>query len=288
MSFSRKAQWKLALILAAGIAAGRSARADEIHNPTAVFAGLDKITGRIITFDVAIDETVQFGTLQITPRVCITRPQTEAPLTEGFVQVDDVESAKDARRIFSGWMFAASPGLHGVEHPVYDVWLKDCKGGKTVVASPSPGVPRVNAPPPANAQPAPASGAAAPAPGLKPRTIKPQEPEEPKVDAPPPSPDAEPAPADAAPAAPPAEAASPPAEAVKPPSAAPAPLPPPIEVGAPPGSGAAASPPPPAAASPSPEPQRRKHKPPRRKPPADVERLPLEPGRTVEPSPGPF
>ncbi len=164
----------LALCLAAGLLAGPSARADQIRNPNAVFAGLDKITGRIISFDVAIDETVQFGTLQITPRVCLTRPQTENPLTEGFVEVDDVESAKTAKRIFSGWMFAASPGLHGVEHPVYDIWLKDCKGGKDVIASPAPGTPAATPP---NAQ-------SSPTPGKKPRILKPQEPEEPKVEAP--------------------------------------------------------------------------------------------------------
>ena len=138
---------------AASIAAG-SACADTIRNPTAIFAGLDKITGRIISFDVTVDETVQFGTLQITPRICLTRPQTEAPLTEGFVEVDEIDSAKQAKRVFSGWMFAASPGLHGVEHPVYDVWLKDCKGGVEVVATP-PAAADVNAPPPANATPAP-------------------------------------------------------------------------------------------------------------------------------------
>ena len=111
---------KRSFFLAFGVAllASGAARADEIRNPTATFAGLDKITGRIISFDVAVDETVQFGTLQITPRVCLTRPQTEAPLTEGFIEVDEIDSAKQAKRVFSGWMFAASPGLHGVEHPV--------------------------------------------------------------------------------------------------------------------------------------------------------------------------
>jgi hypothetical protein len=48
-----------------------------IANPTTVFSGLDKITGRIISFDVAINETVQFGALQVTPRVCYSRPLTE-------------------------------------------------------------------------------------------------------------------------------------------------------------------------------------------------------------------
>ncbi len=101
-----------------------------IANPTAVFSGLDKITGRIISFDVAINETVQFGALQVTPRVCYSRPPTETPNTDAFVQVDEVTLKGEIKRIFSGWMFAASPGLHAVEHPIYDVWLTDCKGGE--------------------------------------------------------------------------------------------------------------------------------------------------------------
>ena len=84
---------------------------------------------------MAIDETVQFGSLQITPRICYTRPQTETPQTDGFIEVDEVGSDNQFKRIFSGWMFAASPGLHGVEHPVYDVWLTDCKGAEQVIAS---------------------------------------------------------------------------------------------------------------------------------------------------------
>ncbi len=101
-----------------------------IANPTAVFAGLDKITGRTISFDVAINETVQFGALQVTPRVCYSRPPTETPNTDAFVEVDEVTLQNEIKRIFTGWMFAASPGLHAVEHPIYDVWLTDCKGGQ--------------------------------------------------------------------------------------------------------------------------------------------------------------
>jgi hypothetical protein len=101
-----------------------------IANPSAVFSGLDKITGRIISFDVAINETVQFGALQVTPKVCYSRPPTETPNTDSFVEVDEVTLSGEIKRIFSGWMFAASPGLHAVEHPIYDVWLTDCKGGQ--------------------------------------------------------------------------------------------------------------------------------------------------------------
>ena len=124
--------------------------ADRIAHPTAVFAGLDKITGRIISFDVAIDETVQFGSLQITPRACYTRPATEAPLTTGFVEADEITAGNEVKKLFAGWMFAASPGLHGIEHPVYDAWLTDCKGGTEVIPDPTTAKLEepVNAPPP--------------------------------------------------------------------------------------------------------------------------------------------
>jgi hypothetical protein len=79
---------------------------------------------------------VQFGALQMTARVCFTKPPTETPNTTSFVEVEEVGSDGANRRVFSGWMFAASPGLHGIEHPVYDIWLVDCKGGTEVIAEP--------------------------------------------------------------------------------------------------------------------------------------------------------
>jgi hypothetical protein len=104
-----------------------SAQAARLENPVAVFSGIDKITGRITTFDVYIGETVQFGALQVTPRVCYSRDDTEAPKTDTFVEVDEITLDRKIRRIFTGWMFADSPGLNAVEHPVYDVWLTNCK-----------------------------------------------------------------------------------------------------------------------------------------------------------------
>ncbi|MBV9556683.1 MAG: DUF2155 domain-containing protein [Pseudolabrys sp.] len=129
----------------------------KIANPTAVFSGLDKITGRTISFDVAVNETVQFGALQVTPRVCYSRPPTETPNTDAFVSVDEVTLQGEVRRIFSGWMFAASPGLHAVEHPVYDVWLTECKGATPAVAEvPPPAAPAKPAAKPAANAPKPA------------------------------------------------------------------------------------------------------------------------------------
>jgi hypothetical protein len=112
--------------------------ANRLENPTAVFSGLDKITGRTISFDVAINETVQFGALQVTPRACYSRPPTETPRTDAFVSVDEVTLQGETRRIFTGWMFASSPGLHGVEHPIYDVWLTDCKGATQPTVAEAP------------------------------------------------------------------------------------------------------------------------------------------------------
>jgi len=118
--------------------------------PIATFSGLDKITGRIISFDVAINETVQFGALQVTPRVCYARPQTVAPLTTGFVEVDEITLDNKIRRIFTGWMFADSPGLHAVEHAVYDIWLTECKAPP---GTPKPAAPVVSPTPSKTATP---------------------------------------------------------------------------------------------------------------------------------------
>jgi len=110
------------------------AQAEKIKNPVAVFSGLDKITGRTTSFDVYIDETVQFGALQVTPKVCFSRDDTESQKISGFVEVDEITLDRKIRRIFTGWMFAASPGLNAVDHPVYDVWLTGCKPSSDVPA----------------------------------------------------------------------------------------------------------------------------------------------------------
>jgi hypothetical protein len=109
-----------------------SAVEGRVKNPVAEFSGIDKITGRIITFDVYIGETVQFGALQVTPRVCYSSEASEKPNTNSFVEVDEITLDRKIRRIFTGWMFADSPGLNAVEHAVYDVWLKSCKANSEV------------------------------------------------------------------------------------------------------------------------------------------------------------
>lgn len=107
-------------------------QAETLANPVAEFAGLDKITGRITRFDVYVDETVQFGALQLRPRACYTRPPSEKQRTSVFLEVDQVNLGGALQRIFTGWMFADSPALNAVDHAVYDIWLTDCKQSSDV------------------------------------------------------------------------------------------------------------------------------------------------------------
>src|SRR6202047_4513330 len=112
--------------------------AQKIVNKKASFSGLDKITGRIINFDEDIGETVQFGALRVKTDACYTRPATEAANTDAFVEVDEITLQGEVKRFCGGWMSPAPPGLHAVEHPIYDIWLTDCKGPDTTVVSAAP------------------------------------------------------------------------------------------------------------------------------------------------------
>ena len=104
-----------------------------------VLRGLDKITGRPTTLLAPIGKPIHYATLTITARYCYATPPTETPETAAFVQIEDHRPDQPARRVFSGWMYASSPGLHGMEHPLYDVWVITCKAsepGQTVAIGP--------------------------------------------------------------------------------------------------------------------------------------------------------
>jgi hypothetical protein len=88
--------------------------------------GLEKITGRPTNITAPIGKPVHFATLTITARFCYSTPQSETPETTAFVQIEDQRPDQPAKRVFSGWMYGSSPGLNGVEHPLYDVWVISC------------------------------------------------------------------------------------------------------------------------------------------------------------------
>jgi hypothetical protein len=88
--------------------------------------GLEKITGRPTNITAPIGKPVKFATLTITVRYCYSTPASETPETIAFVQIDDHRPDQPARNVFSGWMYGSTPGLNGVEHPLYDVWVISC------------------------------------------------------------------------------------------------------------------------------------------------------------------
>lgn len=101
--------------------------------PVAVLQGLDKITGRIRTIEAPIDQKLRFGTLEIVARHCAKRPPEEPPESTAFLEIRDLKPDEEPKTAFIGWMFASSPAVSALEHPVYDVWVIDCK-----MAAPSP------------------------------------------------------------------------------------------------------------------------------------------------------
>lgn len=107
----------------------------------AVLQGLDKTTARISTIEAPVGRSVHFGRLIITPKACVKHPPEEEPLTAAFLDIDEMRADDgaqgNAKRVFSGWMFAESPALSGLENPIYDVILLACKAATT--AAPASG-----------------------------------------------------------------------------------------------------------------------------------------------------
>ncbi len=96
----------------------------------AILQGLDKTTARVSTVEVPVGDIARFGTLEIVARACQKKPPTEPPESAAFLEITDVRPDSPAVRIFSGWMFASTPALSALEHPVYDIWVIDCRKGE--------------------------------------------------------------------------------------------------------------------------------------------------------------
>ena len=97
-----------------------------IPTDTVLLQGLDKITARVSTIKVPVGATVAFGALQITARACDKHPPEETPEAAAFLEVVEVKPDEKPVLRFSGWMFASSPALSALEHPVYDLVVLDC------------------------------------------------------------------------------------------------------------------------------------------------------------------
>jgi hypothetical protein len=118
---------KAAPLVPAPKAAPEAVPAPTADTTEAVLQGLDKVTARISTFDAPIGQVAHFGTLEITPHACFKTPPEEAPESAAFLEIWEAKPGEQRQELFTGWMFASSPALSALEHPVYDVWVLDCK-----------------------------------------------------------------------------------------------------------------------------------------------------------------
>ena len=116
------------------------ARADGPNLPFAKveMQGLDKVTARVSAFEAPVDGEVRFGTLAIRVRACLETPPTEAPESAAFLEIRDVGPSAGGDTGFKGWMFASSPALSALEHPVSDVWVVGCADPLPEPESPEP------------------------------------------------------------------------------------------------------------------------------------------------------
>ena len=112
-------------MLLGGVLNGTSAQADPYE--TAILQGLDKVTARVTTLRAPLGLPVNFGTLEIIARSCDKRPPEETPESAAFLDIWEKRPGEPTKGLFRGWMFASSPALSAVEHPVYDVWMLSCE-----------------------------------------------------------------------------------------------------------------------------------------------------------------
>lgn len=114
------------LLVSAGTAAAAPTPAQMLDRPAARVQTLDKVTARTSTFEVAVGETKSFGNLRITLRACKENPPIETPESAAFFEVSEAKPDAEPVSVFSGWMFASSPALSAMEHPIYDLWVLSC------------------------------------------------------------------------------------------------------------------------------------------------------------------
>ncbi len=124
MTFTKKCTMAaLMAFMVLGLPLGANAEPHQI----AVLQGLDKVTARVSTIEAPLGDTVTFGTLEVIARHCDKRPPEETPESAAFLDIWEVRPNEPAKSLFRGWMFASSPALNALEHPVYDIWVLDCK-----------------------------------------------------------------------------------------------------------------------------------------------------------------
>lgn len=88
---------------------------------------LDKVTARVTVLDAPVGGAVAFGSLSIRMRACQGRPPDDVPDAAAWMEITDSRAAAGSPPAFRGWMFANAPGVHMLEHPVYDIRVLECR-----------------------------------------------------------------------------------------------------------------------------------------------------------------
>jgi hypothetical protein len=102
---------------------------DDLAFDWVILGGLDKLTARVVTIETEVGRSTRFGQLEIIARSCRQRrPEAGSPESAAFLDIWDNKPGLPAASVFRGWMFASSPALSAMEHPIYDVWVLSCKG----------------------------------------------------------------------------------------------------------------------------------------------------------------
>jgi hypothetical protein len=98
-----------------------------VPRQTAELQALDKVTARISRMQARVGQPARFGSLTITVRACHARPPDEVPDAAIWMEITDSRPPANGGAVFRGWMFANAPGVHMLEHPVYDIRALDCQ-----------------------------------------------------------------------------------------------------------------------------------------------------------------
>ena len=126
-------------VIAAGFWGGAalSAFAADVAFDTAILQGMDKVTGRVMNIEMPIQTSARFGGLEIIARSCLKHPPEEQPEAAAFLDIWEIRQGQPAISLFRGWMFASSPALSAMEHPIYDIWVVDCADSAAKTSNPS-------------------------------------------------------------------------------------------------------------------------------------------------------
>jgi hypothetical protein len=128
--------WLFLALLAPMLFGAMPAMADPM--PIALLRTLDKVTARVATIEVPVGSSTELGALEVTVRACDKRPPEETPESAAFLEIVETKAGELPQTLFSGWMFASSPALSALEHPIYDIWVVDCVKSATSESGTTP------------------------------------------------------------------------------------------------------------------------------------------------------